>query len=201
MAEYIVAALIFGLTAGFKPGPLGLVVIQQTLEHGPRAGMRASMAPIFTDGPIVLAVFLLFERMGSVDRFAGVLSLVGGCYLLWMASRIVAIRAIDLGRPGEAPRSLSTAIKTNLLNPNPYLFWFSVGGSYIALGTTAQSLAFVTLAIGSLVLTKMGVVWMVARFREPLTGPPYRWVMRVLGVLMGVFGVLLLLQSHAILFT
>ncbi len=43
MSEYIFSAFIFGLTAGFKPGPLGIVVIQQTLEHGLKSGIKANI--------------------------------------------------------------------------------------------------------------------------------------------------------------
>ena len=58
MNEFYFSALSFGLAAGLKPGPLGIVVIQQTLSRGLRSGLRASMAPLITDGPIaILAVF------------------------------------------------------------------------------------------------------------------------------------------------
>ena len=40
MSEYVLSAFIFGLTAGLKPGPLGIVIIQQTLEHGLKNGIE-----------------------------------------------------------------------------------------------------------------------------------------------------------------
>jgi hypothetical protein len=54
MNEFFFAALSFGLAAGLKPGPLGIIVIQQTLSKGLRAGVRASLAPLITDGPIII---------------------------------------------------------------------------------------------------------------------------------------------------
>ena len=55
MSEFFLSALAFGLAAGLKPGPLGVVVIQQTLSHGLPGGLKASMAPLITDGPIIIA--------------------------------------------------------------------------------------------------------------------------------------------------
>lgn len=199
MGEYALAALIFGLTAGLKPGPLTVVILHQSLEHGARAGMRASLAPVFTDGPIIAAVFLLFGAVRDLTLFAAGLSLAGGGYLLWMGWKIVAPRKRSSATAGGPPRSLSTAIKTNLLNPAPYLFWFTVGGSYIVLGTTAQATLFVLLSITTLVTTKMGIAWSAARFRSALDGALYGWVMRGLGVALGVFGVLLWVKGHALL--
>ncbi|GAB6042945.1 LysE family translocator [Endothiovibrio diazotrophicus] len=199
MGEYALAALIFGLSAGLKPGPLALVVIQQSLEHGARAGMRASLAPIFTDGPIIAAVFLLFGAVRDITPFAAALSGIGGAYLLWIAWKLVTPRAVRAATAGEAPRSLSTAIKTNLLNPAPYLFWFTVGGSYVVLGTTAQSVLFVTVAIGTLVLTKMAIAWSAARLRPTFDGVAYRWTMRLLGGAMALLGVALWVKGLGLL--
>jgi threonine/homoserine/homoserine lactone efflux protein len=50
MTEFFFSALSFGLAAGLKPGPLGIIVIQQTLSKGLSAGVRASLAPLITDG-------------------------------------------------------------------------------------------------------------------------------------------------------
>ena len=55
MNEFFLSALSFGLAAGLKPGPLGVIVIQQTLSRGLPAGVRASLAPLVTDGPIIIA--------------------------------------------------------------------------------------------------------------------------------------------------
>ncbi|HTE39574.1 MAG TPA: hypothetical protein VK629_02020 [Steroidobacteraceae bacterium] len=55
MNEFFFAALSFGLAAGLKSGPLGVIVIQQTLSKGLPAGVLASLAPLITDGPIIIA--------------------------------------------------------------------------------------------------------------------------------------------------
>ncbi len=191
MFEYAVAALTFGLAAGLKPGPLGIVIIQQTLAHGFAAGARASMAPLVTDGPIILGALLLLPRLQGYSPFVAGLSLAGGLYLLWLGAKLVRIRAIPLGGSATPGASLRAAIKVNLLNPSPYLFWFSVGGAYILLGTTVQALVFVVVSIGTLIASKMLVAGIAATARPLLQGAAYVRVMQALAVGLMCFGGLL----------
>ena len=200
MSEYVLSAFVFGLTAGFKPGPLGIVIIQLTLSHGLKHGIRASLAPIITDGPIIFAALALLTQFKDITLFIGTLSFLGGLYLLWLSLKILKLKEINVSKSLGTPTSLATAIKVNLLNPNPYLFWFTVGGAYLARGTQAESIMFVTVAIGTLVLSKMVVAWVASNFQEFLDSRAYLWVMRILGGLLSLFGFLLLNQSYSVLF-
>lgn len=195
MFEYAVAALTFGFAAGLKPGPLGIVVIQQTLAHGFASGARASLAPLVTDGPIILAALLLLPRLQDIAPFVAGVSLLGGLYLLWIGGKLVRIRTITLEGQATPARSLRAAIKVNLLNPSPYLFWFSVGGAYILLGTTAQALAFAAVAVGTLVVSKMCVAGIAAVAKPLLHGAAYLYGMKALACGLMVFGGLLLVRS------
>lgn len=200
MNEYVISAFIFGLAAGFKPGPLGIVVIQQTLEHGLRHGLKACLAPIITDGPIIIAALVLLTQVGDKTSFIGMLSLAGGLYLLWLSLKIIKTPKINISKTPSNPKALETAIKVNLLNPNPYLFWFSVGGAYLALGTKSQSAAFIAVSMGTLVASKMITAWVAAYFRELLDSNAYVWMMRFLGLLLAGFGVLFIVRSQNVLF-
>ncbi len=92
MNDFVISAFVFGVTAGFKPGPLGIVVIQQTLEHGLKNGLKASLAPIVTDGPIIIAALLVLSQFKDISLFIGSLNLVGGLYLLWLSLKIIRIK-------------------------------------------------------------------------------------------------------------
>jgi threonine/homoserine/homoserine lactone efflux protein len=200
MSEYVLSAFVFGLTAGLKPGPLGIVVIQQTLTHGLKYGIRASLAPIITDGPIIFAALAILTQFKDIALFVGILSFIGGLYLLWLSLKILKLKEINVSKSLGTPTSLAIAIKVNLLSPNPYLFWFTVGGTYLARGNQTESVAFVVVAIGTLVLAKMVVAWVASNFRELLDSQAYLWVMRVLGGLLSIFGFLMLNQSYNVLF-
>jgi threonine/homoserine/homoserine lactone efflux protein len=96
MNEFFFSALSFGLAAGLKPGPLGIVVIQQTLSRGLPSGLRASMAPLITDGPIIIAALWFLSQFKSIDLFAAVLSIFGGLYLLWLSQKMFRAQNISI---------------------------------------------------------------------------------------------------------
>ena len=62
-AENVYAALfvgaLFGLSAGFSPGPLMTLVISQTLQHNAREGALVAASPLVTDAPIILISFFV----------------------------------------------------------------------------------------------------------------------------------------------
>jgi len=82
----------------------------------------------------------------------------------------------------------------NALNPHPYLFWFSVGSPTMLKAQTASSLgaaAFVTSFYLCLVGSKIFLAVVVGKSRTFLEGRIYVYTMRVLGVLLFVFALLL----------
>ena len=190
MNEFFLSALSFGLAAGLKPGPLGVLVIQQTLSRGLPAGVRASLAPLITDGPIIIAALWLLSRFKTIDLFVAALSLVGGAYLLWLSAKMLRINNISLSAKLRSGSSLVTAVKVNFLNPGPYLFWFTVGGSYIVRGSTAESIVFVLTAIGTLIASKVVVAVLAARFFPSLESRGYLLTMKVLAGTLAWFGLL-----------
>jgi threonine/homoserine/homoserine lactone efflux protein len=200
MNEFVFAAFAFGLTSGIKPGPLGIFVIQQTLTYGLRQGIRASLAPIITDGPIIFVALVLLSQFKDISAFVGILSLIGGLYLLHIALKILKLKDINVSQSLDTPTSFATAIKINFLNPNPYLFWFTVGGAYLARGSQAESIAFVVVVLGTLMISKVAVAWIASNFRGLLDSDAYLWVMRILGGALSIFGFLLLNQAYQALF-
>ncbi|MGY6275269.1 LysE family translocator [Methylomonas sp. MgM2] len=196
MNEFFVSAFFFGLAAGLKPGPLGIVVIQQTLSRGLPSGIRASLAPLITDGPIILAALYFLSQFRNINLFAAALSLIGGVYLLWLSWKMLRVRNIAIMSKLGVRHSLGMAVKVNLLNPSPYLFWFTVGGSYIIRGTTPESIVFVITAIGTLIVSKIAVAVLAANFLPSLESRGYLATMKVLAAMLAVFGVLSLSTSY-----
>ena len=85
--SFVIAAVTFGLVAGLNPGPLGVFVIHQTMSNGTRSGLIASSIPFFTDLPIVFLVAVLTLKLGELDWFISVVSIVGALYLAFIASK------------------------------------------------------------------------------------------------------------------
>jgi threonine/homoserine/homoserine lactone efflux protein len=195
MNEFFLSALSFGLAAGLKPGPLGIIVIQQTLSSGFSAGVRASLAPLVTDGPIIVAALWFLSRFKNIDLFAAALSLLGGAYLFWLAVRMFRVSEISLAGKLRSHHSFATAVKVNFLNPGPYLFWFTVGGSYIIRGSATESLIFVVTSIGTLIASKIAVAVLAVRFFPSLESRGYLLTMKLLAGTLVWFGLVSILRA------
>ena len=148
MVSALTAGLVFGLSAGVVPGPLLALVITQTLKHGAMEGIKVASAPLLTDFPIILASFCLLTQMADIRAAFGIVSLVGGGYLLYLAYDCFRTKPLSLGSIQEQPKSIRKGILINLLNPHPYLFWVTVGTPYVLRlrqgGLLAPSLFFLS---------------------------------------------------------
>jgi threonine/homoserine/homoserine lactone efflux protein len=89
----------------------------------------------------------------------------------------------------------------NALSPHPYLFWFSVGVPTIIKANQHSiigALGFVFSFFACIVSTKVIVALLVGRSRNFLSGALYLWTMRLLGVLLIGFALLLLRDGAAL---
>jgi threonine/homoserine/homoserine lactone efflux protein len=77
---------------------------------------------------------------------------------------------------------------------HPWLFWLTFGATILAKAMAQSRLVAAAFLCGFYLLlvgSKVGVALMAGRSRDLLVGRPYRVVMRVLAVLLGLFAVLL----------
>jgi len=183
-------ALVFGLSAGLSPGPLMTLVITETLKQGVPAGLRIAVAPLITDAPIIIGSLFLLATFAHTMTFVGIVALLGGCFIAWMGIQNIRFRGVD-STSGELHSSpLRTGIIANLLNPNPYVFWLTVGSPLIFEATRSGILSaalFLALFYSFLVGSKILVAVVVGRSRRFLHSRPYIWIIRTLGVLLLIF--------------
>ncbi|MFO7709723.1 MAG: LysE family transporter [Desulfobacterales bacterium] len=186
---------LLGLAAGFSPGPLTVLVIGETLRHGLRSGLQVAIAPILTDIPIILLAMFALERLLGWPLALGAVSLAGGAFLLWLGYRSMRVAGVDIPSAGSEPHSIRRAIAINLLNPNPYVFWVSVGVPTILNALTVSwghAAAFLGAFFFFIVGSKALLARLVHGSRTFMSGGVYLWIMRLLGVLLVGYGLLLL---------
>jgi threonine/homoserine/homoserine lactone efflux protein len=185
--HFLTVGITLGLSAGFAPGPLLTLVISETLRHDYRAGMRVAAAPIITDLPIILLTLLVFSQLAAFDLILGWVSLLGGVVVFTMGVQSLKITGSEVELQSGASRSLFKGVIANFLNPQPYLFWATVGAPII-FGARSESLFSPLVFIGSfyfcLVGSKIVLSLLVGRSRSFMSGNIYVGVMRVLGVVL-----------------
>lgn len=203
MTGYLLTGTLLGLSAGLAPGPLLTLVIGETLQHGSRAGVKVALAPLLTDLPVVGLTLLAVQQFSRFNPLLAAISWLGGLLVLYLGYRTFRTQGLIL--PTAAPatdRALLKGVAVNLCSPHPWLFWFTVGGPLL-LKAGGESLpaavGFVTTFYLMLVGAKLVLAQLVGRWRELLRGRGYLLTMRILGLLLMAFALLLFRDGYRLL--
>lgn len=183
----MIAAITFGLTAGLKPGSLGIYVIHQTLSRGYLAGFAASFAPFVSDGPIILLAFFILSSFEHTPQVLAVISMTGALYLMFLARKLFV--AENLPQNASGTDSFLTAVKINLLNPVPYLFWMTAGGAYLIKGSIQQAALFVVCMLGSLALSKFALASTIKKLGDNFSDKHYSLLLKSLSIVLIGFAI------------
>lgn len=193
MWAYLSAGIILGLSSGFSPGPFMTFVVSHTLAHGVREGVKVSLTPLITDFPIIISSLIFLEQVANMNYFL-MGSAAGSIFLFYRAWKSFRTGDVYIATCSKAPNSLRTGVLVNLLNPNPYLFWFTVGSPMLLKGygqSTACAASFLGAFYVCLLGAKCGIALMVGRSRHLFKGKAYLYTMRLLGVFLLVFAAML----------
>lgn len=194
MFTFLATGTLLGLSAGFSPGPLFILVLSETLRHRVGAGIRAALAPLITDIPIVLLALYAYSHLSEFQSVLGFVSLAGSGFVAYLGYTSLATKGVDLTVSDAAPRSLQKGVLVNFLSPHPYLFWFTVGAQTTfkaaAVGWLAPTLFLVSFYV-CLVGAKVILAIVAGKTRDFLQGKTYINTMRVLGGFLIFFALLL----------
>ncbi len=148
MIELLIAGIILGLYAGLSPGPLLILVVSQTLKHGYFEGLKVAIAPLITDLIIILITVLFISQISGYNSILGIISIIGGIYLGYMAYKSFKPRGLTNDIEFEEPKSLQKGVTVNFLNPSPYLFWITIGGPILITAYSESILSPIMFLIG-----------------------------------------------------
>jgi threonine/homoserine/homoserine lactone efflux protein len=127
---YLLQGIGYGLVAASQPGPFQTYLISQTLTRGWKRTLPSSLAPLISDGPIILLCLVVLSQV-PVWLQRG-LHIAGGLFILYLAyGAFKSWQNFDSKMPqveSNAGQSVLKAALMNMLNPNPYIFWTLVTG-------------------------------------------------------------------------
>ena len=106
MIQYLILGSIYGLSAGFAPGPLLTLVISETLKHDFKSGTKVAIAPIITDFPIIVLTLLVLSKLSAFHFVLGVISITGGILIFYMGVTSILTKGVELDLTEQAPKSL-----------------------------------------------------------------------------------------------
>lgn len=198
--EYIIAAFAFGISAGLTPGPFMMIVLSESLKGGWKRGATAALAPFFTDGVMILVSLLILRNLPA--PVFGVIEALGGLMMIYFAygNFKVLKESPIIKNYDNVPHVTSNrlapllrGISVNVLNPAPWMFWFTAGGSVLR-NTLSDSevlaIAFIVIFFSILVGSKILLAFVSGQ--RLLSGRVYQLLLFISG------GALLLLGFRAI---
>jgi threonine/homoserine/homoserine lactone efflux protein len=133
---YLLQGIGYGLAAASQPGPFQTYLISQTLTRGWKRTLPTALAPLVSDGPIILLCLLVLSQV-PIWLQRG-LHIAGGLFILYLAyaafkswrNSDVRLQQVESG----IQQSVLKAALMNALNPNPYIFWTLVTGPILLAG-------------------------------------------------------------------
>jgi len=138
---YLLQGIGYGLAAASQPGPFQTYIISQTLTRGWKRTLPAALAPLISDGPIILICVLVLSQVPNwMQR---ILYIAGGLFILYLAYGTYKtwknFDAQAVGDGGEdtirlSQRSVLKAALMNFISPGPYIFWTLVTGPILLRG-------------------------------------------------------------------
>ena len=194
------AALILGLGEGIKPGPLNTLVITETLQHDWRAGTKVALSPLITDAPIISISAWMWLQATSLSGVEGILYLAGATFLIWLGfdgMRSASPTFENLESPPEE-HSLRRGIITNLLNPNPWMFWTLAGAPFMVAAWNQSPwmpFAFVIPFLSVLIGVKIIIAVTFHRSKDWMSDGGLLWAIRISSLSLLILAVLFALQG------
>jgi threonine/homoserine/homoserine lactone efflux protein len=162
-------------------------VIHQTLRRGYLPGLAASFAPFVSDGPIILLAFFILQSFSNTPYVLAVISLAGSVYLFMLAWKLFKIDTKKSS--SNEPDTFFTAVKINLLNPIPYIFWMTAGGAYLIKGSIQQAIIFVVFMLGTLALSKFALAASIRKLGDSFSDAHYVLLLKVLAIALAGFAI------------
>ena len=198
--HFFLRGIVLGFSIAAPVGPIGVLCIHRTLAGGRAVGLVSGLGAASADAIYgSIAAFGLAAVSGFLVDQQTWLQLIGGAFLLFLGLR--TIRAQPAERAAEAqaghglPGAYLSTLALTLTNPVTILSFVAIfaGAGIVQSGTDYA--AALTLVVG--VFIGSALWWLllsggVSLVRTAFTPARLRWVNRLSGAVLVVFGVLAL---------
>lgn len=195
--SFLILGIIFGLSSGISPGPLQTLVVSETLKNNRKNGIKVAIAPFITDPFIILMTTLILSKLSNFDLILGSISIIGSIFLSYLAYKNIIFEKFTF-RKIEKIKSLEKGIIANFLNPNPYIFWFTVGGPTVLKALEVNIYTAIFFFIGFyffLFGSLMSIAIIVDEYRNVLKSDIYKYLVKFTGILLLFFALSFLIDG------
>ena len=195
--------LVLGFAIAAPVGPIGLLVIQRTLNHGRLVGLFSGLGAATADamygaiaafGLSLLTAFLVEQQVW--------LGLAGGLFLCYLGVRTVTAPPVERAATTVESRSLlgawSTTLALTLTNPMTILAFVAIFAGAGLTATSGEPFSALLLVAG--VFLGSAAWWLllsggVSLLRGFVNARTLRWINWIAGVVVIAFGMIAILRG------
>lgn len=191
-----IQGIVLGSTLGISPGPLTVFVAKKFIENEVKKGIIASLTPLLTDLPICIILILTLSKVATSNKILALIGLIGSIYIFYIGLKDLKNKNQTIKEESKEKIVIKAAF-LNLLNPNPYIFWSTVGVPLIIgsnLGLRFSLPAFFLSFILSMALAKI-LMGISLKFFVWKSQKILKWSSLISGILMWVFAGFIFFQS------
>jgi threonine/homoserine/homoserine lactone efflux protein len=193
VAESFLFGIIVGLAAGLSPGPLITLVVSETLKNGKKDGIQVAISPLISELPIILFVLVILSSVAGNYIVMGAISLLGACFLIYLGLLNLTANVKESKNGFGKGNVLLRGVTTNLLNPNTYMFWLTIGGPKIIETVQVHISATILFVLGfymMLVGSQTAVAMIVDKSKTLVRSKYFVYIIRALGVVLILFALI-----------
>lgn len=145
-ATVFVQSMGIGFAIAAPVGPIGLLVIQRTLQHGRLAGLATGLGAALADAVYgAIGAFGVAALIGALQAARVPLALFGGAFLWWLAWRTWSVTPAAApgatGARSDSPQlagALAGTFALTLSNPATILSFVAIFGAMAGRGAVAS---------------------------------------------------------------
>jgi threonine/homoserine/homoserine lactone efflux protein len=185
-------SLVIGVSIAAPVGPIGLLVIQRTLQRGRAIGLATGLGAALADGVYgAVGAFGVTSLIAWLNSMRLPLALAGGVFLLWLAWRSwtapLAAQAAKNNDSRDVISAFAGTFVLTLSNPATIFSFIAIFASLGASGTPASPWPMIAgVSIGS-ALWWLLLSSVIARWRERFDARWQRRVNRASALLLAAF--------------
>lgn len=192
--SFLLRGLVIGVSIAAPVGPIGALCIRRTIAHGRLIGFASGVGAATADGIYgAIAAFGLTVVSGALLGASGALRVVGGAFLLYLGVRTFMAtpqRAAERSSVRGVMAAWATTFGLTLTNPATI---FSFLGVFAGLGLASGAGVPAAIALVLGVFLGSAAWWLalalgVGSLRERLDQRALRWVNRLSGTVIALFG-------------
>lgn len=175
------SSLLIGLSIAAPVGPIGLLTIQRSLEHGPRAGLATGLGAAAADAVYgAIGAYGVAWLVNALVAARVPLALFGGTVLLWMALQLLrapaAERAANTAPARNGWQYFAGTFVLTLSNPATIFSFVAIFGAMAGRAASASPAVMVAGVLVGSALWWLFLSSVVGRLRERFDA---RWRRRV----------------------